>query len=309
MQKAYYRASKAHNEYRSVLVECRRGLNISEEDLMRLDEIISPLILQGQSPYMILAQHPEINLSEKTIYNYIECGALSVKSIDLPKKVVYKIRKSSNKKSEAANAAIYEGRTYKDYLELLSDQPDIRVVEMDTVLGCEGSHKILLTFHFNPFGFMTAYLLDSKESCQIKHVFDRIENAVGTILFGKAFPLILTDRGGEFQHPDELECNRDGVIRTSIYYCDPMCAWQKPHCEKNHFYIRKICPKGTSFDHLAQKDVDLMMSHINSTIRESLGGHSPFEMACMMLPKELLDHFGLQQIEPDNVILTPKLLK
>lgn len=113
MQKAYYRASKTHNKYRSVLVECRRGLNISEEDLMRLDEIISPLILQGQSPYMILAQHPEINLSEKTIYNYIKCGALSVKSIDLPKKVVYKIRKSSNKKNETSNAVIYEGRTYK----------------------------------------------------------------------------------------------------------------------------------------------------------------------------------------------------
>lgn len=85
MQKAYYRAVKAHNEYRSVLVECRMGLNISEEELMRLDEIVSPLILQGHSPYMILAHHPEINLSEKTLYNYIERGALSVKNIDLPK--------------------------------------------------------------------------------------------------------------------------------------------------------------------------------------------------------------------------------
>lgn len=309
MQKAYYRAVKAHNEYRSVLVECRMGLNISEEKLMRLDEIVSPLILQGHSPYMILAHHPEIKLSEKTLYNYIERGALSVKNIDLPKKVIYKVRKSHKKSAPPTNAAIYEGRTYKDYLDFLNDHPDIRVVEMDTVVGCEGSRKVLLTFHFNPFGFMTAFLLDSKEACHIKHIFDCIENAVGTILFNKSFPLILTDRGGEFQHPDELECNQDGVIRTSIYYCDPMCSWQKPHCEKNHVYIRKICPKGTSFDDLTQEDVDLMMSHINSSVRESLGGHTPLEMAQMMLPEELMDYFSIHEIKSDAVMLTPQLLK
>lgn len=309
LQKAYYKAVKAHMDYRSVLVESRKGLNISQEDLLRLDEIVSPLILQGQSPYMILAHHPEINLSEKTIYNYVENGALSVKNIDLPKKVVYKIRKSHKKKGIATNAAIYEGRTYKDYLELLNDYPDIRVVEMDTVVGCEGSRKVLLTFHFNPFGFMTAFLLDSKEADRVKGVFDCIEEAVGTISFGSSFPLILTDRGGEFQCPEALECNRDGVIRTSIYYCDPMCSWQKPHCEKNHVYIRKICPKGTSFDNLTQKDVNLMMSHINSTPREILGGRAPLEMAKMMLPEELLDYFELSEIRPDNVILTPQLLK
>lgn len=35
-----------------------------------------------------------------------------------------------------------------------------------------------------------------------------------------------------------------------------MCSWQKPHCEKNHEYIRKICPKGTSFDDYSQKDIN-----------------------------------------------------
>ena len=309
LQKAYYRAVKAHNAYRAVLVESRRGLNISEEDLQRLDEIVSPLILQGQSPYMILTNHPEINLCEKTIYNYIECGALSVKNIDLPKKVVYKLRNSGKDTAEATNAAIYEGRTYKDYKDLLKDQPDIRVVEMDTVIGCSGSRKVLLTLHFNPFEFMMAYLLDSRQACHVKRIFDQIEDAIGDILFFRTFQLILTDRGSEFQRPEELECDSDGVIRTSIFYCDPMCSWQKPHCEKNHEYIRKICPKGSNFDVLTQKDVTRMMSHINSAPRESLNGHTPLEMARMMLPGELLDFFGLEEIMPDDVILTPKLLK
>lgn len=309
LQKAYYRAAKANSDYRIDLVETRRGINISEEDLLRLDGIISPLIRQGQTPYMILKAHPEIRLSEKTIYNYIDSGALSVKNIDLPRKVKYKIRKSEKNKCEATNAEIYEGRTYGDYIDYMKKNPDTRVVEMDTVIGCEGSNKVLLTFHFNPFEFMVAYLMDSKDADNVKAVFDQIETSIGDVLFNKVFSLILTDRGGEFQRPDDLEANSDGVIRTSIYYCDPMCSWQKPRCEKNHDYIRRICPKGSSFDEFTQDDIDLMMSHINSTPRESLGGKTPLELALMMLPKKLMDHFSLLEISLDDVTLTPKLLK
>ena len=100
----------------------RQGINISPQDLAWLDELISPLILRGQSPYMILQSHPEIPYSEKTIYNYIESGALSVKNIDLPKKVKYKIR--SKGRSEVSDKTVFEGRTYKDFQGFLKEFPD-----------------------------------------------------------------------------------------------------------------------------------------------------------------------------------------
>lgn len=307
LDKAYYKASTAHRQYKTILVESRTGINISPEKLTALDELITPLILQGQSPYMILQDHPEIPLSEKTLYNYIESGALSVKNIDLPKKVKYKVRSSNS--SDTVDKAIYEGRTYKDFQAFLKEFPDTRVTEMDTVLGCEGSHKVLLTFHFDCCSLMMAYLMDSREARHVKAVFDSIEHDIGTFLFSTSFSLILTDRGGEFQTPDALECGEDNLIRTSIYYCDPMCSWQKPHCEKNHEYIRKICPKGNSFDDCSQEDITRMMSHINSAPRQSLGGLSPLALAKLMLPKELLNCFGLSEISSDEIILTPELLK
>lgn len=272
-----------------------------------LDELVSPLILQGQSPYMILENHPEIKLSEKTIYNYIDSGALTVKNIDLPKKVKYKVRNVHS--TEITDSSVYEGRTYKDFQSFLKEYPDTRVTEMDTVLGCEGSRKVLLTLHFDCCSFMMAYLLDSKKAHHVKTLFDNIEESIGAFSFCNAFSIVLTDRGGEFQNPDALECGKDNVVRTSIYYCDPMCSWQKPHCEKNHEYIRKICPKGTSFDDYTQEDINLMMSHINSSKRQSLGNLSPMTLAKMMLPKELLDYFGLIEIPSDEIILTPALLK
>lgn len=307
LDKYYYRATTAHRQYKTILTESRTGINLSKEDIKVLDELVSPLILQGQSPYTILRNHPEIALSEKTIYNYIELGALSVKNIDLPKKVTYKVRNVH--KSEITDTGIFEGRTYKDFQAFMKEHPDTAVIEMDTVVGCEGSHKALLTLHFNNCHFMTAFLLESKEAKRVKAVFDHLEKKMSAIEFCLAFPLILTDRGVEFSNPEALECGSENFIRTSIYYCDPMCPWQKPHCEKNHEYIRMICPKGTSFDSYTQYDVNRMISHINSAPRQSLGGMSPYGLARLMLPETLLDALNIREIAPDQVCLTPDLMK
>ena len=308
LDKYYYRAVRAQREYKTLLVESRTGINVTEDELALIDATVSPLVAQGQSIYMILQNHPEIRQCEKTLYNYVNSGVLSIGNLDLPKKVKYKPRKAHA--SEIDDAGIFEGRTYKDYGDYMKEHPDTRITEMDTVVGPDGSHKVLLTMHFCSSGFMMAFLLDSKEASGVERVFDEINRAIGTFLFCKTMPLILTDRGGEFRHADALECGIDNVLRTSIFYCDPMASWQKPHCEKNHEYIRKICPQSSAtFDRLTQTDVNLMMSHINSACRESLANLTPFALAKLMLPAELLSFFGLEEIPADEVILTPALLK
>ena len=52
-----------------------------------------------------------------------------------------------------------------------------------------------------------------------------------------------------------------------------------------------------------------MMSHINSSPRQSLGGLSPMALAKLMLPQELLTLFALTEIPADDIVLTPALLK
>ncbi len=308
LDKYYYRAARAHKEYKTILVESRAGINATEEEIRSLDDIVSPLVKNGQSVYMILQNHPQITQCEKTIYNYIDSGILSVGNLDLPKKVSYKPRQAHG--TEIIDTGVFEGRTYKDFEAYMKRFPDTKLTEMDTVVGPEGSSKVLLTLHFCESGFMMAYLLDSKEASQVERTFDNINLAIGTSLFFKTMPLVVTDRGGEFKHPNALECGTDNILRTNIYYCNPMSSWQKPHCEKNHEYIRKICPQTiTTFDRLTQEDGNLMMSHINSSCRESLGGLTPFALAKLMLPKELLDYFNLKEIPADEVILTPALLK
>lgn len=60
-----------------------------------------------------------------------------------------------------------------------------------------------------------------------------------------------------------------GEQRTQFFYCHPSSPFEKGACEVNHELLRRILPKGTSFDDLTQNDVNLIMSHINSYKRKN----------------------------------------
>lgn len=306
--KYIYIASEAQKRYEATLTSSRVGVNISEKELQKLDNLISPLIKQGQSIKLIYSNHKkEINCSIRCLYNYIEMGLLSIKNIDLPRKVRYKVRnKKQNSKKKDYNYRI--GRTYEDFLNMLKENPHAHIVEMDTVIGTNETGKVLLTLLFREFNFMIARLLPDKSSKSVKGELDNIEKIIGTELYKRVFKYILTDNGGEFQRPEELETSIDGSKRSSIYYCEPNRSDQKAKVEKNHEYIRYVIPKGTSMDDYTQDDIDLMMSHINSTAREVLNFAIPVDMATIYLGKNTLKKLKLKKILPDNIILKPYLI-
>ena len=52
-----------------------------------------------------------------------------------------------------------------------------------------------------------------------------------------------------------------------------------------------------------------MMNHINNEKRDSLNGHSPYELSLLLLDNKLHKALGLMAIAPDDVMLSPKLIK
>ena len=89
-----------------------------------------------------------------------------------------------------------------------------------------------------------------------------------------------------------------------------MASWQKAEIEKNHEYIRYVIPKGKSLDGYTDDDITLLMNHINSTKRMSLGGKSPYEMVAEgdESMKWLMQIMGMDAIPADDVHLKPDLL-
>lgn len=311
-EKAYYIAQNADQSSQVLLVSCRQGINQAPADIAMLDTLISPLLAQGQSLAHIYAFHGhEIPCSRKTLYNYIDQGVFTAKNIDLRRKVRYKCkpRKTGTRVSLAAKE-FRIGRTYEDFQKFIQENPDIPVVELDTVEGGrDNSTQAFLTIFFRNCSLMLIFVLQEKSQDQVIKVFDYLTEKLGIKVFQELFPVILTDNGVEFQFPERLECDKNGEIRTKIFYCNPNSSWQKGRIEKNHEYIRYVIPKSQSLDHYKQRDACVLMNHINSEARDSLNGCTPFRLSKMLLNNRLHRLLCLQEIPGDQVHLKPSLLK
>lgn len=298
-----YNARFSERKYREKLSNSRAGINLTKHELCKKDRIISPLIEQGQSPYQIVTNHPELDISVRTVYSYLDQGLFTARNVDLKRKVKFKPRKCH--KTQITNRTVFINRTYQDFQAL--QLPFF--AEMDTVHSSKDSKKTLLTFFFTREKLFLAFLMNRCTEGAVHLVFDRLEKRMGTYEFISVFEYLLTDRGSEFGNPDALETGVDGMQRTSIYYCDPMRSGQKGGLEQAHTMLRMVLPKGTSFEFLTQWDVNLITSHINSTPRESLGGRTPYSVALETMGKDVLNAFQLRPIAPDEVNLTPKLIR
>lgn len=311
-EKAYYIAQNADQSSQELLVSCRQGINQAPADIAMLDTLISPLLAQGQSLAHIYAFHGhEIPCSRKTLYNYIDQGVFTAKNIDLRRKVRYKCkpRKTGTRVSLAAKE-FRIGRTYENFQKFIQENPDIPVVELDTVEGGrDNSTQAFLTIFFRNCSLMLIFVLQEKSQDQVIKVFDYLTEKLGIKVFQELFPVILTDNGVEFQFPERLECDKNGEIRTKIFYCNPNSSWQKGRIEKNHEYIRYVIPKSQSLDHYKQRDACVLMNHINSEARDSLNGCTPFRLSKMLLNNRLHRLLCLQEIPGDQVHLKPSLLK
>ena len=307
LMKKYYIHKKAHEAYREMLTEARAGANITEGELLALDEFVSPLIMRGQSVHHVVSNNPDqFSVSEKTIYRYIDGGMLKARNIDMPRVCRIKPRKTKPVEHKVDKTCRID-RTYTDFITFV-EQTGLPVVEMDTVIGRVGG-KVLLTMMFKSCDFMLAFIRERNTSQSVIDVFDRLYELLGRNTFMAMFQICLCDNGSEFSNPLALEHDSQGNRRTRIFYCDPHSAFQKPNVELNHEFIRKILPKGKSFDHLSQGDIDLMMSNINSYSREKLNNKSPFELFGYFFGFDVLDKLNCHKIEPNKILLKPSLLK
>ena len=309
MPRKFYSSKYAHDSYRNTLISCREGINQTPESIQAMNDLLVPLLKdKHQSIAHVYGSHAEkIGCSRRTLYSYINDGIFDVRNIDLRRSVRYKKRRKPTTAS-SKDRAYRKGHNYEDFQTYIKNHPDTSVVEMDCVEGTKGG-KVLLTLFFRNCSLMLIFLLENQDQECVLEIFVWLETVLGQEAFKKLFPVILTDGGAEFTAREEMEEFCDGTKSTTVYYCDPYCFWQKGACEKNHEYIRYVLPKGSSFDDLTDRKILKLVNHINSEKRDSLNGHSPYELSLLLLDNELHESIGLKGIASDEVNLSPGLLK
>lgn len=306
LNKYFYKASFADTRYLEKRSICREGSSFSEGDLQWMDSVITPLVAKGQSLHHICAsQSDKLLCSERTVYKFIDQGVLTVRNIDLPRKVRYRPRRRV--RPFKVDKACRLDRTYPDYLSFNQENPETPVVQMDSVEGCKGG-KVFLTIFFTQSDLMLIYLRERNTSQSVIDVFNLLDESLGRETFCRLFPVILTDNGSEFSNPRAIEFDALGRQRTRVFYCDPSAPFQKAQIERAHELIRMVLPKGKSFDRLCQKDVTNLSCHINSLIRKKLNDQSPQTTFSFFHGDETLRKLGLSAIPPAAVTLSPELL-
>lgn len=307
--KWWYEADAAHAQYMKTLVQSRTGVDMVSDELQRINGILRDGVSKGQSVHHIVETHrDEFNVCEKTVYNLINEGLLSVRRHNLPMAACRRQRpRKSKERQHKVERTCRSGRTHDDYLAYINAHPGAGVVEMDSVLGRKGG-KLLLTLNFNDSGMMLAFIRDANTARSVKDVMDGIEEALGAEAFRRLFPVILTDNGSEFSDPDGIEKSPSGERRTMLFYCNPYASYEKPHVENNHENLRRIMPKGQSIDGLDQKAVNTMVSHVNSLVRKEYGNRCAIDRFEETFGNDVLKRLGVQKIQPEDVCLKPALV-
>ena len=305
--KIYYNSLLAQGNYEKKQFDSRSGVNITPKIIDEIEKIIVPLIKdKKQSINQVYANHSDIlYFSKSTFYSYVNNGILSLCNLDLPKKVIYKPRKSKNTDYKR-KIALLKNRKYEDYIKFVSTHPRMNICQMDTVMGSSDSSKCLLTLIIVETNFMLIRLLDKKDINSVNEQVDILKEKLGVKLFSKIFRIVLTDNGSEFFDPKHIEFDySSGRKTTNVFYCKPYSSWQKGCIEKNHEYIRKIFPKGSSFDNFTKEQIQKLEDTINNIPRHSLDKNTPYELTKKKFPL-FISKLNCSYINPDDVSLNPK---
>ena len=318
LPKRYYIASAAQANYEGTLRASRSGVRPDDETVARMNAVLSPSVRNGQSVVAVMRGNPELfaGYAKSTVYGWIDDGLFSAKRHDLP---FAGTRRRPHKRPETkTNARCRVGRTQADRIAWLAEHPDVVPTEGDTVVGSV-SGKVLFTMTVHNM-LPLAFLRDAKTSQTCTRVYNMLWELAGPSLFRRMFRCLVLDNGTEFSDPEMIENYRPDPIHNPyrleprgirVFYCDPYCSSQKPHVERFHLELRRILQKGTSFNPLTQEQVNLVISHIDSYPRESLGGRTPYDAFVEEFGdegQEFLGKLGIVRIPANEVTLHPFLL-
>ena len=309
LRRMLYDAKYAQEQYEKTLSESRRGISLTEQELNRINDTISPLLKKGQAlPTICERYRDELPVTDRTIYSYIDAGLLDARNIDLRRK----LRRPERKKSGPVlrvDRKCHMGRTYEDYQTYMAKNPDALVSQMDSVVIHKGG-QVILTILLTSCDLQLMLLRERNTAASVTEIFQELRKRLGEPYFSMLFQVIVTDRGSEFTDPMKIEADPEtGEIQCRVFYCDPMNSNQKSNCERNHELIRYVIPKNQAKECYTKEEIREMMNHINSYPRKKWNGQAPIDLFVKIYGQEAAERLGLEKIPSDSIHLTPALFK
>ena len=141
--------------------------------------------------------------------------------------------------------------------------------ESDSVIGAVGSGGLHTTVERTSRYY---------QAVKIPHITARatVDAQIGLFagLPAHAVRSVTADNGSEFAFHYELA----DTLAVPTYFADPYSAYQRGSNEHFNGRLRRYLPKGSSFEHLTQDEVNEFVNEINNRPRKVLGWATPAEV-------------------------------
>lgn len=209
---------------------------------------------------------PGQKISTKTFYNWVDDGLVKVKNIDL----LLKVRRNPKRRRRERKKIL--GRSIEERPIIVETREEFGHWEGDGIVG-KGHRGHLITLVERKLGTGLLFNAGDKESDKIVGIIDGLEKDYGRY-FSQIFKSITFDNGVEFSSGAAME--RNG--RTSVYYAHPYSSFERGTNENWNGIVRRFIPKGSSFAHLTDRDLQRISHYINTLPRKRFGYRTPLDL-------------------------------
>jgi transposase, IS30 family len=310
-----YRAEEAQAAHDARLASSREGIDLTADELERLNAVVAPLVGQGWSFEAICTELGDgLGVCLRSLYNYQADGILDISSVELPRKARLRPRK---RKRDQGRPRIDRSGHENTRTSCRCPSPrrgpascsETRWSGMQSECARHPDACIIVARHFQ------LYL-------RKRHA-DAFSHGRGASTASRGRDGLVRGLRGRIRHPAPRQGHRSSTTsrghraqhawspeerRCRVFWCDPQESNQKSEAERNHEQLRRIFPKGhVDMDALTDADVALACSHVNSYPLASIGG-CPFGELGSLLPEGALGRLGIVRIPAERVVLRPALV-
>jgi IS30 family transposase len=232
--------------------------------------LINECIRQDFSPEQVsgfLARMHHLRISHETIYQHILNDKIKGGTLYCHLRLSHKKRRKRYGSHDRRGQI--QGRISIDERPALVDARErIGDWEIDTIIGKQ--HKgALLSLVERKTKFTLIKKLPTKRA-------DLVAEAATYLLnpYEETVYTITADNGQEFAHHESIK----EQLHTTVYFAHPYHAWERGLCENTNGLIRQYFPKGMSFEHITDTQVQMVMNRLNNRPRKTLGYKTPNEV-------------------------------
>jgi len=274
------RGKKGYRPKQANLMAGNRRQNAKKHIKMMPEVIalIEELISEDFSPDQVsgfLARNHNINISHERIYQHILNDRINGGSL-------FKHLRQSHKKRKKRYGSYSRRGQIKDRISI-DERPSIvdskkRIGdwEIDTIIGKNHKGALLSIVERKSKFTLIAKLQEKSAEMAANAAIDLLKPFANKVL------TITADNGKEFA--DHKHINKS--LKADVYFAHPYHSWERGLCENTNGLIRQYFPKGSDFNPIKQKHVQMVMDRLNNRPRKLLGYKTPNEVFFNTITKQ-----------------------